>query len=76
MSELSALAGSERYGVCEDEVDSFPIFCPHRKWAAVGKGSFVYKETLYKSYCGSQSSVSEADSSFAKEPVRCGGDES
>jgi hypothetical protein len=27
MSELSALAGSERYGVCEDEVDSVRTFC-------------------------------------------------
>jgi hypothetical protein len=48
MSELSALAGSERYGVCEDEVDSFPLFWLLRNGAAGGKGSCVYRKAFSK----------------------------
>jgi hypothetical protein len=58
MSELSALAGSERYGVCEDEVDSFLHFWLLRNGAAGGKGSYFYRKPFNKTYCGNQSSVS------------------
>jgi hypothetical protein len=64
---------------------SFPYFCRHRNMAAGGNGSYFYRKTFGKTYCGSQSSVGEADSdragiplrySFSKEPVACGRDES